>query len=489
MPANLLLAFVLTASTAFLVDQSASAQEPDLPLVPQPIRWLKGPAEPALGSAAGLNLPEGFRFVDGQPGKTMLESLKIAVPEGFVGVVSPSSGEWALTLAYTQDGHVPDSEWQKLDSDHLLKAIWDRTAEQNPDRVRQGLPAVAHVNWAMKPEYDGKSHLLQWAVAQDGNLEKDHNVAYTARLFGRRGVIEAKVTRRDSSDLTSVKELVKKIQFKQGELYTDYQKKDQMAVVGMTGIPASQTKTAQKASVEEHASNAQGAGAMVLWFGLGAIAFVGLVGATFLAKKIRSEKAGKAVSNEVVTEKAVRPTNGSAHRRETKLNLKSGMVRPLVNGNGNGYANGHAKVNGNGNPKKRRMFNYEKFYTEMMLQGPAPVIGEPYAGFNGYNNGANEANGTNGANGNGHNGHDSENGYQNGYGNGNGHSVSKPEPRDANQMLAAHAELIASQKSFIEEQKRLIQEQARLIEEKSRLISEKNTLLDRQSQMIDSNLL
>ena len=112
MPANLLLAFVLTASTAFLVDQSASAQEPDLPLVPQPIRWLKGPAEPALGSAAGLNLPEGFRFVDGQPGKTMLESLKIAVPEGFVGVVSPASGEWALTLAYTQDGQVPDSEWQ-----------------------------------------------------------------------------------------------------------------------------------------------------------------------------------------------------------------------------------------------------------------------------------------------------------------------------------------------------------------------------------------
>jgi uncharacterized membrane-anchored protein len=218
MPANLLLACGLTLSSVLSIGLSASAEEPALPLVPQSIRWVKGPAHPALGTTADLNLPEGFRFVDGQAARTVLETLKTPVPEGFLGVVSPSSGEWALTLAYTQSGHVQDSEWQKLDPDRLLKSIWDRTSEQNRERARQGLPVVAHVNWAMKPEYDGKSHLIQWAVAQEGNLERDKTVAYTGRLLGRRGVLEAKVIRRDASDLASVKDLVKKIHFKQGEL-------------------------------------------------------------------------------------------------------------------------------------------------------------------------------------------------------------------------------------------------------------------------------
>jgi len=483
MPANLLLACGLILSSLLSLDLSARAEEPALPLVPQPIRWVKGPANPALGSTAELNLPEGFRFVDGQAGRTMLESLKMPVPEGFLGVVSPSSGEWALTLAYTQNGHVQDGEWQKLDSDRLLKSIWDRTSEQNADRARQGLPVVAHVNWAMKPEYDGKLHLIQWAVAQDGNLERDKTIAYTGRLLGRRGVLEAKVIRRDSSDLGSVKDLVKKIRFKKGELYADYQPNDQPAVGGLAGIRTAKTRSAQKADAEEHTGSAQGAGATVFWFGLGAIAIVGLVSASFLAKKLRAEKAGavKPVVSEMVAETPAKPANGARNGSAPRLNLKSGMVRPAVNGNGR--ANGHAKVNGNVNGKKRRIFNYEKFYTEMMLQGPAPVIGEPYAGFNGYNNGSNETNGTNGANG--------SNGYapDNHQVNGNGHSIPKAASSDSHQMMAAHADLIASQKSFIEEQKRLIQEQARLIEEKSRLISEKNTLLDRQSQMIDSNLL
>jgi hypothetical protein len=105
------------------------------------------------------------------------------------------------------------------------------------------------------------------------------------------------------------------------------------------------------------------------------------------------------------------------------------------------------------------MFNYHKFYTEMVLQGPAPVI-EPTNGNNGYDiDGAHDG--------------------MNRSGNGDSSKV----------VLSAHSEIIASQKSLIEEQKRLIVEQARLIEEKSKLIAEKNQLLDRQSQMIDNNLL
>ena len=53
----------------------------------------------------------------------------------------------------------------------------------------------------------------------------------------------------------------------------------------------------------------------------------------------------------------------------------------------------------------------------------------------------------------------------------------------------ANLDLIANQKSLIEEQKRLIQEQTKLIEEKTKLIKEKNQLLDRQAELIESHIL
>ena len=51
------------------------------------------------------------------------------------------------------------------------------------------------------------------------------------------------------------------------------------------------------------------------------------------------------------------------------------------------------------------------------------------------------------------------------------------------------AELIARQKDFIEEQRRLIIQQTKLIEERSKLIEEKNQLLAKQSEMMENHLL
>ncbi|HVV00668.1 MAG TPA: hypothetical protein VHH88_04855, partial [Verrucomicrobiae bacterium] len=118
-----------------------------------------------------------------------------------------------------------------------------------------------------------------------------------------------------------------------------------------------------------------------LWMGF-AMAGVALVaGSSLLARKMRLQKAADSVADATP---AVAPTpapkvhvkaNGA---KTVRFNLNPGGAR---NGtNGNGHANGHAKLNG-ANGKKRRIFNYEKFYTEMMLQGPAPAMAEPLARF------------------------------------------------------------------------------------------------------------
>jgi hypothetical protein len=224
------------------------------------------------------------------------------------------------------------------------------------------------------------------------------------------------------------------------------------------------------ASAASVPANSESLGITIFWAGAALFACAAAAGGIILARKLHPQKALAAAG-------AV-PTPAPAAQK----------LFSLPNGNGNGskahgskpfrFNNRPAKTpklinnQANGNAKRRRMFNYHKFYTEMVLQGPSPstVTDNGYNPYAGYyveyeppriNN-----------NGNGHNG------SHNGNGNGNGH-------HDSN----GHADLLATQKSLIQEQQRLIHEQARLIEEKSQLIAEKNQLLDRQSQMLDNNLL
>lgn len=230
-------------------------------------------------------------------------------------------------------------------------------------------------------------------------------------------------------------------------------------------------------------------GSSIFWVGAALFACLAAAGGIILARKLHQQKTLVAVGAVSAPEpgKAFSLPNGNGSRA-LKLN-----GRPTKSKAQN---NNHA----NGNSKRRRMFNYHKFYTEMVLQGPSPTSAaennyNPYNayGYNGYyveyetprinNNGNGHVNG---------NGNGNGNGYANGNGNGssNGHeNHSSEHSGESNGSLEARSSLIATQKSLIEEQARLIQEQARLIEEKSRLIAEKNQLLDRQSQMLDNNLL
>jgi uncharacterized membrane-anchored protein len=472
---------------------TVSAQEPSLPSVPTQIKWERGPYLASLGAVAEINVPEGYKFTDAQGARVTLEGLHLPVPEGLLGVVTPRSGEWALALSYNSVGHIQETDGAKLDADTLLKAAWDHASSENRERAAKGSSPVTHVNWVMAPAYDAKNHILQSALRQEGQSERDQRVTYSARVLGRRGYMDATMVLVTASDLSPMKELVRNIRFVNGERFTDFTPKDKQAAGGLTAL---MNGTLRSGMADASTSSAGGVGVTGFWIALGSIALVGIVGATFLVRRVRMQKSQKpaAVSSAAVAPAfstsaapvaavvqpasapavsvAVKPAANGA--KSLKLSFRPAPVRT------NGKAtNGHPPANG----KKRRMFNYEKFYTEMMLQGPAPSISDGYVGQNG--NGHNGHNGYNGQNGNDSeyarqngNGHSNGNGYSNG--NGNGHS---------NGSLNAHSDIINGQKSLIEDQKRLIQEQARLIEEKSKLIAEKNQLLDRQSQFLDKHLL
>jgi len=219
------------------------------------------------------------------------------------------------------------------------------------------------------------------------------------------------------------------------------------------------------ASAASVPANSESLGITIFWAGAALFACVAAAGGIILARKLHQQKAlvaaGGVPAAVPASQKPFSLPNGNGHSKGNgskplRFNNRPAKTPKLFNKDANGK-----------DPKRRRMFNYHKFYTEMVLQGPSPSsVAEnaynPYAGY--YveyeppriNN-------------NGHNGSH----------NGNGH-------HDSN---GTHADLLATQKSLIQEQQRLIHEQARLIEEKSHLIAEKNQLLERQSQMLDNNLL
>ncbi len=244
-----------------------------------------------------------------------------------------------------------------------------------------------------------------------------------------------------------------------------------------SAVPFSHVALADPAPAEPASSatvpaNPESLGITIFWAGAALFACAAAAGGIILARKLHQQKAlvaAGAVAAPAPQKPFALPSNGNGSKsngsKPFRFNHRPAKTPKLVNN----------QANGNGNAKRRRMFNYHKFYTEMALQGPSPssVADNAYNPYAGYyveyeppriNN-----------NGNGHNG--SHNG------NGNGHHDS------ASNDTSAHSDLLATQKSLIQDQQRLIHEQARLIEEKSRLIAEKNQLLDRQSQMLDNNLL
>jgi uncharacterized membrane-anchored protein len=459
--AKLVVCGLLLNSGMFSRYCSAADSSSLVPVVPQPVEWLSGPVDASLADVAVIRVPSGFRFTDAKGARILLESAHNRVPEGLAGLIAPVSGDWWITFDYANSGHVSTSDQNKLDQDALIKAYWTQIARE---RKAQGLPELTHINWEAQPSWHAARQYFDYSARLEGFSAKDQKLAYVARFLGRRGVLQAKVVRswNDREDAGVFKNALLGFPFKQGERYDDFQKGDKIAAGAL-----SELITADNSSAETPASHLEAASGMkAFWIGFGAIGFVGIAGIALIARKFKGKNAtAPAVTVSESEPAAVAPVSRPVIApKPFKLNVKPKSALKPVNGNG------HSNGNGNNGKRGRRMFNYHKFYTEMVLQGPAPTIAEPVNGFNGYPSG-----------------HDDRFANGNGHSNGNGNGTNGQESSGA--AVHAHSELIANQKALIEEQKRLIHEQARLIEEKSKLISEKNQLLDRQSQMIDNNLL
>lgn len=378
-----------------------------------------------LGEYAQIEVPKGYRLFDAGAARVLLERMKNPVSPSLLGVLAPENGKWYAVLEFNEIGCVKDLNETEADSSAVLKAVQSKYDSQNVP-LGQGAARVLSISWQIEPKFDSDAHSLEWAFLAEGRSTKVVN--HTIALFGRRGVLNVTTVQgyqEAQADAVPLNQVVKWISFKDGQTYADYQSSDKVAGGGLKELVMGNEPSDTKQD-EISTASAPRSVRWVYW-GVGGGAALGSGLLMLVMAKSRS-------------------------RKSRSRSYTNGHAVPAVQSNG---ANGHQSAG-----RQRKMYNYSKFYSEMVMQVSGSGCGMPTPGGNGHSR---SRNGTTPA------------------------AAPVAEPVTPNQAIAnANLELIACQKDLIEEQKNLMREQTRIIEEKAKLIKEYNQLMQKWSEDLEN---
>lgn len=411
----LLVSFILpcAAEQSSLAPLNASSREPD---------WTLGPAKASLGSVASIEIPAGYRFTDETGARVLLRRSGNPAPAGLTGVLTPDTGKWWIVLSYHEVGYVRYADQNStIDTAAALDSLREHVQQQNAVSASRGLLQISSVEWALKPVFDPSQHSLEWAIrAGEG---RQSAVNHTIRILGRHGLIDAtavQVAQTAASDPVPLKQLVKNVSFNPGERYSDYQRGDKIASVGLAGL-----------ITDNLDAGTAGLGPLALagiW--VGGFVFLGLVvwGGIVIRRRWQ--------------ELMVAEGHGSRMSRS-----HHGMVSSSRNGS-----------RGRRGVKKVKVFDYHKYYSDLLLQVSShPYVQAPSA------NGAPPVRNTNG--------HVAS------------RPETPPMNQvivHANlELIANQTNLIEEQKRLLQEQARLIEEKSRLLREKNNLLEKQTELFER----------
>jgi len=394
---------------------------------PDLVNWVYGPGLADVGPAAQIQVPQGFRFANAADAAILLRAGGNPTPATLAGLLMPTSSGYMVVFEYTPIGYVKTGDREKVDSESALSALQNSLREQRN---------TATLEWAKAPIFDGSRRSLEWAVAVTTGQRKSVN--HTLRLLGREGVLDAiAIHNSGSAAAIPLKQLLAGVTFKPGFAYNDYRKGDRVSQHRLSDLAASEAPAPYTARLS------------YLWPSIGGGTAV-LIGCSALIVARRRHRTRRVRSGPG----PVRILLNAAASRRLEYSYPghtNGSHNGSANGNGSTNGNGHSNgTNGNGKLRRRRTFDYQRFYSDLMSEvsdrsqvSPAiparRVATAPIA------------------------------------------TVNKAEP-ELNSAVA-NLGLIDHQKRLIEEQQRLIREQAKLIEEKTRLIQEKNQVLDKQAEL------
>ena len=231
---------IMTCSKLFVLAAFAAAASSLLAQEPKArpkLNLLKGPASAQLGSAARIEVPVGYVFVDAKSIQALLKAQGEPVSGRELGLLKATNEHWSVMFEFSDIGYVKDDDKDKLDPDKLLEAIKRGTAEGNKERVRAGTPPLEIIGWEMPPRYEASTHNLEWAIRASSEGRPILN--YNTRLLGRKGVMEVVLIVEPEqlpATLPTFRDLLAGYSFQTGEKYAEFHAGDKVAKYGLAAL-------------------------------------------------------------------------------------------------------------------------------------------------------------------------------------------------------------------------------------------------------------
>jgi uncharacterized membrane-anchored protein len=199
--------------------------------------FAEGPTTARLGDVAQIQVPTGFRFLDGPTTRALMTASGEPTSGRELGLLMPTNENWSVIFEFNDVGFVKDDEKDKLDADKLLASIKSGTEAANEERKKMGNAPLLIVGWEQPPKYDDQTHNLEWAIRATSEGEPILN--YNTRLLGRKGVMEAVlIVEPDglATTLPKFKGLLADYKFQSGETYAEYRQGDKLAKYGLAAL-------------------------------------------------------------------------------------------------------------------------------------------------------------------------------------------------------------------------------------------------------------
>ncbi len=199
--------------------------------IAQELKYQTGTINFTSGNAT-LNVPKGFKFLDGAQTQKVLKDLW-GNPEDttILGSILPEnktvidSDCWMFVINYVEDGFVKDGDADEINYDDLLKDMKEEITAANADRTAQGFPSIQLMGWASKPFYDKNLKVLHWAKELKFGKDETNTLNYDLRVLGRKGMynISAVAGMAQLNDVKkSIPLIINSVQYKAGFKYSDF---------------------------------------------------------------------------------------------------------------------------------------------------------------------------------------------------------------------------------------------------------------------------
>ncbi|HZD53576.1 MAG TPA: DUF2167 domain-containing protein [Woeseiaceae bacterium] len=207
---------------------------------------------------ATLTVPEDFYFLNGEDAERVLVDVWGNPPgQDVLGMLFPAeytpfdAQSWAVTVDYTEEGHVSDEDAAAIDYDELLSDMQDGVRDENPGRIDAGYEPIELLGWAEPPHYDPASRKLYWAKELRFGESPDTTLNYEIRALGRTGVLGMTFIAATSQleEINAERESVLAMaEFSSGKRYEDFDSNiDEVAAYGIGALIAG--KVAAKAGL------------------------------------------------------------------------------------------------------------------------------------------------------------------------------------------------------------------------------------------------